>query len=562
MISVLMMCFFIGYALVHWKRRGIRYVCWGMGCRVVYACGVLLELNSSELSTKLIYRNLEQTALIMTVPFVILFVLDLYDKNKREHTLGRLSLLAVFATVALLCWTNPYHALIYGDVTLISGHLETTKTGVAVAFNMLSLLLLATTAHYLIKYVRDVRRDLLAPAVWMLSFSSVNIVAEAMKIVMTDWVSWLLPITVYIGIAGVVVSWFAYKYSLLTVTRGFIFESVQDGILIVNHKGIVMDNNERILSLLGEKDHVLGRRVSDILARWPSWLRACERMEEGQLELSVDARVVMVKVYPLYTRRQRIRGVGSILFDITDKQRHLEEVRQLNRLNDQLFAAISHDIRDPLALQINLIELLGRDMDSGHGKHSVVVDQLKGHVHTTYELVENLLEWFQIRKEDRTPRMEACLLSVMVEEVLALLQSKIEAKQLDVQVEVGAAMGVYADREAVKSVLRNLVSNAVKYSYRGGRVVVHAESLEDRVVVSVRDDGVGIKQEQLQQLFGPTPVGSSPGTAGERGAGLGLQVCREFVRLCGGRIWAESASQRGSVFSFSLIGFRSKGVSG
>jgi len=563
LVSVFLMLLFIGYSYFNRHRRGVRYFGWVMACRFVYACGVLLELNSALLEDKLIYRNLEQTALLLTVPLVVLFVWDLRNRNDRRLPRGYMLFLSVFAAWAVLVWTNPLHHLIYHEVTLLSGHLEISKTVYALAFNFICYLILVINAYSLFKYLYYVRRDLWIPGICMLGFSSLNLIEEIVKLTVAGWASWLLPQTVYVSFFGMAASWFYYKYNLLSLTRGFVLESVQDGILIASRKGIVIDINKQVNAIFGGEG-AQGRNLAELLERWPDWLRACKNMKEGVVEITADVdgepHVYTVKIYPLASHGGRIRGIASILFDITEKQRHLERVRQLNRLNDQLFAAVSHDIRDPLAIQVSLMELLESDKQHWHENNRVVIEQLNSQVQSTYAMVEHLLEWFQIRKEGRSFRQDEYQLSVIIDEVLQVLKPKFELKQVEVRVEAAEDLRVYADREAVRSILRNLLSNAVKFSNAGGQVRIRAWEQGDQVLISVRDNGVGIEENRLRSLFDPNQFDSSFGTAGERGIGLGLHVCREFVRMCGGRIWADSKPGHGSAFTLSLARMNAKGV--
>ncbi|WP_229263957.1 sensor histidine kinase [Cohnella cholangitidis] len=147
---------------------------------------------------------------------------------------------------------------------------------------------------------------------------------------------------------------------------------------------------------------------------------------------------------------------------------------------------------------------------------------------------------------------ERLRLSDVVEEVCRTLRIKGEAKQIAIPIEIDGDIAVYADREAVNLIVRNLLTNAIKFSERGGKVAVSAETKAGQVIVSVSDNGVGMEEDRVRELFDPLRLVSTTGTAGERGTGLGLQVCQQFVRMSGGQIWVESVPRQKTVFYFSL----------
>jgi len=230
----------------------------------------------------------------------------------------------------------------------------------------------------------------------------------------------------------------------------------------------------------------------------------------------------------------------------------MEQIVKLNQLKDHLFAIVSHDIRNPLAVQASLIEVLETDKTTFNRNHQEVIDALSGQIQNTFVMIENLLEWFRSQKEGMLLHPERLRLAVVVEEVCRTLRIKSEAKQIAIHTEIDSDIEVYADREAVNLIVRNLMTNAIKFSERGGRVLVSAETNAEQVIVSVSDNGVGMEEERVRELFDPLRLVSTTGTAGERGTGLGLQVCQQFVRMSGGQIWVESVPRQKTTFYFSL----------
>ncbi|MFC4598800.1 histidine kinase N-terminal 7TM domain-containing protein [Cohnella hongkongensis] len=561
LVSIFLMIAFLCYAFLYSQERGIRYFAWVMVCRVIYAGSVIMEINSESLASKMLFRNMEQTSLLFTVPMMIFFVLALFGKNEYLRPFRMMQILSIFVLWSVLIWTNPYHHLLFWNIELNQGHLEVSKTVYSLAFNIICYLIVAACVFYLFVYMRRVRPEIRTPGIWLILCGCIPALTEVAKFVYSDFAPWLLPISVYCGFAGMTMLWLVIRYRMFSVVplaRQVVVETMKEGILIVNRRGSVVDSNSYVEPLWAGSGEgsIAGKPIDKLLADWPNWLRACKRMETSEIEIEAqvngEPRVYTVKVYPLSSRGGTEQGTVSVLFDITDKQRQMERIVQLNQLKDHLFAIVSHDIRNPLAVQASLIEVLEADRTMFNRNHQEVIDALSGQIQNTFAMIENLLEWFRSQKEGMLLHPERLRLVEAVGEVCRTLRIKGEAKQIDIHTEINGDIEVYADREAVNLIVRNLLTNAIKFSDRGGKVRISAETNAGQVIVSVSDNGVGMEKERVRELFDPLKLVSTTGTAGERGTGLGLQVCQQFVRMSGGQIWVESVPRRKTVFYFSL----------
>ncbi|WP_461671229.1 sensor histidine kinase, partial [Mycobacterium tuberculosis] len=184
-----------------------------------------------------------------------------------------------------------------------------------------------------------------------------------------------------------------------------------------------------------------------------------------------------------------------------------------------------------------------------HQPEIEIIHTLSEQVRHTYAMVDNLLEWFRGQKEGLILHPESLSVPEVVEEAGRLLALNMLDKQLILRVDVDDTIQVNADRAALILVVRNLLSNAVKFSNPGGVIVVSAKSSGGKAEISVQDNGIGMSEEQLRQLFDETRFDSTPGTSGERGTGLGLLVSRQFLRMSGGRLDVHSEPGRGSKFT-------------
>ncbi|TDJ07469.1 MAG: HAMP domain-containing histidine kinase [Deltaproteobacteria bacterium] len=170
----------------------------------------------------------------------------------------------------------------------------------------------------------------------------------------------------------------------------------------------------------------------------------------------------------------------------------------------------------------------------------------------TYDLMENLLEWSSIQTSNIPFYPQKIKLLTLLNNLEELYNQNLRSKGITLEINVGPEISVFADKKMTETILRNLISNAIKFTYPNGTVTVSSEPDNDFVVIKVIDTGVGIKTEKLPELFQVDKVQSTWGTAKETGTGLGLILCKELVERQYGKIWVESKEDEGTTFYFTL----------
>lgn len=231
---------------------------------------------------------------------------------------------------------------------------------------------------------------------------------------------------------------------------------------------------------------------------------------------------------------------------------------QLERLNadkDRFIAILSHDLKSPFTSILGFLELL----TSGLRKFSI--EQIEEHLNTvnesaknTYNLLQDLLMWTRAHTGKIPFNPESIILTEKFGNIRELLKPAAAAKNVSLDFIVPEDLKIFADKEMLKAILRNLVSNAIKFTGSGGSVKVTAFKEDGGITISVADTGTGIKPEQQENIFDISKIVSTSGTSGEKGSGLGLILCREFVEIHHGRIWFTSEWCKGSDFRFHLPG--------
>jgi ligand-binding sensor domain-containing protein/signal transduction histidine kinase len=233
------------------------------------------------------------------------------------------------------------------------------------------------------------------------------------------------------------------------------------------------------------------------------------------------------------------------------------EMRELNATKDKFFSIISHDLRNHLTALLGFSDMLYRSFqkfdDEKKHKYSRSIDRAAKDL---YDLLENLLQWARTQTGVLQCKPRTFDLGVLIPEIISTYNINAKKKNINLSWEIHKNTYAYADKNMVRTVMRNLISNAIKFTEKNGGVQVIANGKDGFVEVSVLDTGVGIRSEKKNTLFKIGKTRSTKGTAKEKGTGLGLIICKEFIEKNNGRIWFDSpipdGSEKGSVFHFTL----------
>jgi signal transduction histidine kinase len=230
-----------------------------------------------------------------------------------------------------------------------------------------------------------------------------------------------------------------------------------------------------------------------------------------------------------------------------------EELKALNASKDRFFSILSHDLRAPFTGLCGMTDMLIDYFDEYTPEEiQASLHKFKKTTDNLFSLIENLLTWSGIQSGKIDFMPQKIPMTDQVINVLQLFSSNAEQKQIRLENKLEQRYSVHADVKMLDTVLRNLVSNALKFTHPEGSIVVSAVPEDTMLKVSVADTGIGIDPKFHDRLFRIDAEFKRPGTANERGTGLGLVLCKEFVEQHGGRLWVESTAGEGSVFNFTL----------
>jgi signal transduction histidine kinase len=282
-------------------------------------------------------------------------------------------------------------------------------------------------------------------------------------------------------------------------------------------------------------------------------------LQEGEIKKQEFVRNILVVVMALsaillatvYRSGQRRRKINALLLQHQEEmERRSEELEKLNQVKDKFFSIISHDLRSPINALAGLLDLLDKGALSAQELPEHITE-LRTRFHHTRTLLNNLLDWTLLQMDKLNLQATKIDISKIVDENIQLL-GPAQGKEIQIMNDVPKPSVAFADSNTINLVIRNLITNAVKFTNDGGKVYIKAEEKPTEWLVSVQDNGIGMKPEVLRILFDKTAPYTTRGTANEKGTGLGLILCKEFVEKNGGKIWVDSHEGEGSTFYFTL----------
>lgn len=293
------------------------------------------------------------------------------------------------------------------------------------------------------------------------------------------------------------------------------------------------------------------------------------------IQKCLKTKELVVIEYPLeintkmawFSARISYKSDDSVIFsayDITEKKKDEENLRQSERklkesnaTKDKFFSIIAHDLRTPLANFQSILELLELEFDNfDNNQKKKFIRSMHSAAINVNGLLENLLEWTLSQKEQLQLSLEPLLLNPIINEVLDHTIQALEKKEVQVENLVDKNTKVIVDKHAINTVIRNLISNAIKFSNTKGKIQIRSEAVVSRSKsfyrISVADNGVGISEDRLNDIFRIDVQTSTEGTKQEKGSGLGLILCKELIEKQGGQIEIFSQERKGTTVSFTL----------
>ena len=226
---------------------------------------------------------------------------------------------------------------------------------------------------------------------------------------------------------------------------------------------------------------------------------------------------------------------------------------RLNADKDRFISILAHDLKNPFLSILGLSELLYKELNNDDNPDIKDVSKLLFESsQNTVKLLEDLLEWARAESGKLPFKLQKIDLKAVGNQISDIYSSNAVTKKIQLKNTISEDTFILADENMIKTVLRNLISNAIKFTQNEGEVILSSRELPNETVISVTDNGVGMSEKVKSELFDVSNINTKLGTAGEKGSGFGLLLCKEFVEKHRGKIWIESEIGKGSTFNFSI----------
>ena len=279
--------------------------------------------------------------------------------------------------------------------------------------------------------------------------------------------------------------------------------------------------------------------------------KSTNRIPKSFLLSKVAANKVNSSVNFLAFRLKELEELNASLESLVEQR--TKELARVVATNNKFLSIIAHDLRSPFSTILGVLELLKVSLDE-YNKNEIeeFMDVAYNSAIRTLNLLDNLLVWATSQNKEKSFKPGKINLFELVVEEFESINFTAMQKQISLSHTIEPNLNINGDLQMVKTILRNLISNAIKYTNAGGEIILSASEGKQFVEIIVKDNGIGISPEAQRNLFKIDSFHSSTGTNNEHGTGFGLLLCIEFVELHGGNIWIESEQGKGSEFKFTL----------
>jgi two-component system, sensor histidine kinase and response regulator len=252
-------------------------------------------------------------------------------------------------------------------------------------------------------------------------------------------------------------------------------------------------------------------------------------------------------------QRELIREKHNLENTLKQLNKANNELKELNTSKDRFISILAHDLKSPFNSILGFVKLLKKNIR----KYSIAkiesqIEIVNTSTQSTYNLLEDILTWARAQSDKLPFKPEKLSLATICDNVFENLKLTANTKNITINHFATDDINIFADKNMITTVLRNLISNSIKFTNKNGRIDIYAEQNQTNVTIIVSDNGVGIEPDTLIKLFDISQKITTEGTANEKGTGLGLLLCKEFVEKHGGKIWVESELGKGSDFKFTM----------
>lgn len=562
---------FFSYHLFGKKGEAVRLFGFMMLSNAIWSLGYGLELASNTLSLMRFFINIEYLG-ITTLPVNwFLFCLHLSGREswyKKKLNLG--ILLGISLLTILLVWTNEYHHLQYRSVSVDHTGpfpMLVLEPGIWYrCFTVFFYILLALGSYLILKtfrkadpiYKRQNYTIFFAALIpWMVNLAYLLGLRPLANLDLT-------PFAFIVAIFLISVAIYRFKlFDILPVAREKVLDLIQDGYLVLDGQHRIIDYNLAFKNYLTneQKNNIIGAQMETLFPKQEQFLAFIQSQKSGKIEmkLKVGRATFDIEANIMYLNENQLNNEATVikLQDLTAAKEEArksklqtEELKKLNNLKDKIFSIIAHDLRGPLVNLSEVLKMVNTDMISPDEFKSLSPKLSRDILYTT-DLLENILHWSRSQlKGYGINQVQFELRNMIINEVNYHLPSA-AIKNIRILHDVFPGLIVYADMLMIQIVVRNILNNSIKFCNDGCEISINAVYTNRRIMLCIEDNGKGMSTEALEMLSTGTSV-STRGTMNEKGTGLGLVICKDFMERNNGKMQITSELGRGTKFYLYL----------
>lgn len=529
-----------------------------------------LGLATGNIENKIILAKLAYLGVATVATLYFLFFFNFLQNERKLSLRSNLIIWIIPLIILILAFTNEYHLLIWPSVTLIpegNGNFAIFEHGIGVYVNMVySYSLILYVVYALIKIAFLYRQVYRKQAILMIVATMVPLSGNFLYVFKINPFPELDLTPFLFTVSALMISWGFTSYRFLDtkpIAHSKLFFNMSDSVLVLDGNMKIADVNPSFEELFGLRD-LIGKNASEIFRKYNVLIKIFGEVKENKYEIPITVNGnniwLDIRTIPLYDAYKDVIGILIVMRDITDNKLAENKIKESEKnlkeivaTKDKFFSIIAHDLRSPFAALLGLSEIFKEDIESlTDYQKKDFADMLYRSAKSTYKLIENLLEWTRLQTGKFKINYEKFDLYDVTSEICGALIVNALNKRVKIHNKVEKGTLILSDVNMLKLLFNNLITNAIKFSYKGGKVDITSEKTERGTIVSVRDYGTGIKEEDIGKLFRTDISFSLKGTEKEEGTGLGLVLCKEIIEKTGGKIWVESEEGKGSCFKFLI----------
>jgi len=558
------------YSWLKLKTESGKYFIYLIAAITVWTFSATFELSFTTLDQKILWSKISYFGIVSLSPLWLMFSVY-YARMERMMTKPlRLAIWIIPVFVLLLALTNEYNRSVWPTIKLIDssiGIIAVYENGwgkfTIVAYSY--ILLLVGTVILITFAIRT--KELYLKQVFLMIFAALAPwIGNALSYFRVGPFALMDFTPVAFTFTGILLLWNILSFHLLDimpVAYGALLENMSDGV-------IVIDNEERIIEInptaykIFDLHNSVGYKIQEKLENYPEVYEFIQTTNSGSAEIFIkihdSATWLDVRVNSLLSNYKKPGGKLIVIRDITQKKKSEIELaesekkyRELNDAKDKFIRIISHDLKSPFQGMIGLSKLLSEEIEElSKSEIKEFSRELNLSIQSQFRLLEDLLSLSKVQSEKITVLKKQVNVYSEVNNIFQLFEMLAQTKHIQLLNHINEDILLYADPGMFRLMLRNLISNAIKFTNPGGTVSTSSIKNKEETIFIVEDNGIGIDEKNITKLFRLDYHFTTKGTAEETGTGFGLILCKEVMDKHEGRIWVESEVGNGSRFYFTF----------